>query len=248
MIIDAHTHLGYDHVFEHDFTPDELLMNMKTNKIDTSMVQPGITLDLKTVIKQHNTIASLSEENLGKIYGIANPSPHLPTTEYRKELERCVNEMGFVGVKLHPLGHAIDPNKSKGRKVFQIGSDLNIPIMVHTGTGIPWSLPSALIKPARDYPELKIIIAHSGGLLFAHEAALAAQLCPNIYLESSFLPGFLISRFCKDIGAERIMFGSDHGDNVTTELTKFRTLGLSDVELEWCLGKTAAKLFNIPKD
>ena len=117
MIIDAHTHLGYDHVFEHDFTPDELIMNMKTNKIDTSMVQPGITLDLKTIIKQHNTIASLSEEYPGKIYRIANPNPHLLTTEYRKELDRCVNELGFLGVKMHPLGHAIDPNRSKGRKV-----------------------------------------------------------------------------------------------------------------------------------
>jgi hypothetical protein len=42
------------------------------------------------------------------------------------------------------------------------------------------------------------------------------------------------------------MFGSDSGENVATELVKYRTMGLAEEELEWCLGKTAAKVFNLP--
>jgi len=65
-------------------------------------------------------------------------------------------------------------------------------------------------------------------------------------LETSWLPGFIISRFCNSLGAERIMFGSDHGDNAAAELAKFEAISLTDQELEWCLGKTAEKVFKIP--
>jgi len=245
MIIDTHTHLGYDYVYEEDFSLKDLLTNMEKNKVDISIVQPGTVLDLRTVISQHNAIADLSKDMHGKIFGMANPNPHLQRTIYHKELNRCVNDLGFVGVKLNPPAHAANPNQSIGRKVFETAMDLGVPVMVHTGSGIPWSLPSALIPVARDFPDLKIILAHSGGSMFASEAALTAQLCPNIYLEASWMPGFIVYRFCKTLGADRIMFGSDHGDNVATEVTKFRNMGLTDEELEWCLGKTAAKVFKI---
>ena len=246
MIIDTHTHLGYDYVFEEDFTFNELLTSMEKNRVDISIVQPGTVLDLKTVVEQHNAIADLARKMPGRIFGMANPNPHLPKDDYRGELERCVRDLGFVGVKMQTLGHGVDPGKSVGRRVFEVALDLKVPVMVHTGTGIPRSLPSALIPVAKDLPDLEIILAHCGGSMFASEAILAAQLCSSVHLETSWLPGFTIRRICRTLGADRVMFGSDHGDNVAAELTKFRTIGLTDEELEWCLGKTAAKVFMIP--
>ncbi len=245
MIVDSHTHLGYDYVFEEDFTLEDLLTNMERNKIDVSIVQPGSVLDLENVVKQHDAIAALSKDMRGRIFGMANPNPHLPRDDYRQELERCVNELGFVGVKLHPFAHAVNPDQSIGRKVFEAASDLGVPVMIHTGAGIPWALPSASIPIAKDFPELSIVLAHSGSSIFASESALAARLCHNIYLETSWLPGFVIRGLCRNLGADRIMFGSDHADNVATELTKFSSIGLTNEELEWCLGKTAARVFKI---
>jgi len=244
-IVDAHTHLGYDYIFEHDFSLHELLTNMEKNRVYASIVQPGTTLDLETAIKQHNAIAELSKKMPGRIFGMANPNPHLQEDEYYKELKRCVNNLGFVGVKMHPFAHAVNPNGLTGRKVFEAALNLKIPVMIHTGSGVPWSLPSALIPIAKNFPNLKIILAHSGGSLFIKEAILAAQLCSNIYLETSWLPSTAIRKACKTLGANRVMFGSDHGCNVATELTKFKTIGLNMEELEWCLGKTAIKVFKI---
>ena len=246
MIVDAHTHLGRDYVFEEDFTTERLLKGMETGKVDASIVQPGTTFDLKTVMEQHDYIAQLSKKMPKRIFGMANPSPHLPTDEYRKELKRCVEDLGFVAVKLHPWAHAANPNSSVGRKVFQAASDLGIAVMVHTGAGVPWALQSAIIPVAQEFQDLKIILAHCGSSIFSGEAALAAQLCPNVYLETSWLPNSSIYGYCKSVGADRVMFGSDSGENVATELVKFRTMGLSDDELEWCLGKTATKVFNLP--
>ncbi len=246
MIVDAHTHLGQDTVFEEDFTLERLLKGMETGKVDASIVQPGTTFDLKTVREQHNVIAELSKKMPNRIFGMANPSPHLPTPEYRRELERCVDKLGFVAVKLHPLAHAVNPNLSVGRKVFQTASDLGVTVMVHTGAGVPWALPSAIIPIAQEFRNLKIVLAHCGSSIFSGEAALAAQLCPNVYLETSWLPNLSIYNYCKSIGADRVMFGSDCGENVATELVKYRTMGLAEEELEWCLGKTATKVFNLP--
>jgi len=245
MIIDAHTHLGYDYVYEEDLSVELLISNMERNKIDISIVQPGTVLDLRTIIKQHNKIAALARKMPGRIFGMANPNPHLSASKYRKELERCIG-LGFVGVKLHPQAHAVNPSSSAGTNVFETALALGIPVMVHTGDGIPWTLPSKFIQIARKFPDLKIILAHCGGSMFTDEAILAGQLCPNIYLEPSWLPSMTIRGFCRILGANRLMFGSDMGENVASELAKFRSIGLTDEELEWCLCKTAAKVFRIP--
>ena len=247
MIVDAHTHLGYDTVFEIDFTLDNLLSGMEKNLIDVSIVQPGTTINLDNAVEQHNNIASLSKSMPKRIFGLANPNPHLETSIYIDELRRCIKDLGFVGVKLHPLAHAVNPTNLKGTKVFQAALNLGIPVMVHTGTGVPWSLPSTLISVAKNFPEVKIVIAHSGGNMFLNEAILAAQLCPNIYLETSWLPNVQIKRCCNTIGAQRIMLGSDQSINVATEITKYKTINLNEDELSWCLGKTAIKVFDLEK-
>ncbi|MBS7615563.1 amidohydrolase [Candidatus Bathyarchaeota archaeon] len=245
MIIDAHAHLGHDFVFEEDFILENLVSKMKENKVDISIVQPGTVLDLKGVVKQHNAIAKLSKKMPGRILGMANPSPHLLKEDYYKELKRCVEDLGFVGVKLHPLAHAVNPKGSMGKKVFESAVDLGVPVMVHTGTGGPWALPSAVVPVAMEFPKLKIILAHSGGSMYSEEAALAAKLCPNIYLETSWIPSITLLSFGRNIGVNRVMFGSDHPENIASELAKYRTVGFNDEELEWCLAKTAAKVFNI---
>jgi predicted TIM-barrel fold metal-dependent hydrolase len=246
MIIDVHTHLGYDYVFEENFTAENLVLNMDKNGIDACILQPGTTFDLKTIMEQHNAIANLAKKMPNRIFGMANPNPHLSTSKYRKELLRCVNELNFVAVKLHPLAHAVNPVLSAGRRVFETAFDLGIPVMVHTGSGIPWALPSAVMSMAVEFPSQKIILAHSGSAIFSNEASLAAKMCPNIFLETSWMPSISVREFCKTLGANRIMFGSDHSENMASELAKYYTIGLSDEEIGWCLGKTAKTVFKIP--
>ena len=44
---------------------------------------------------------------------------------------------------------------------------------------------------------------------------------------------------------ERLMLGTDLIGNVPIELAKYRSLGLTESQLAWCLGKTAAAVFGI---
>jgi len=247
MIIDTHAHLGEDKVFDEYFSKGELIKSQKENGIDITIVQPATVTSIEDVKRQHDEIFELCNQYPGRFYGMANPSPHLPDKVYEKEVKRCILELGFVGVKLQPFGHGVSPLSRNGRKVFAIAKELNIPVMVHTGSGIPWSHPALLHPIAEEYPELKIILAHAGMMVFAFDAAYLAKKHKNIFLECSWTAGFLIRTWIKDenIGKQKIMFGSDHADNAAAELVKYRSLDLTDEELEWTLGKTAKFVFGL---
>ena len=79
--------------------------------------------------------------------------------------------------------------------------------MVHTGPGIPFALPALCIPAARKYPHLKIILAHAGFAVFSAEAQVAASVCDNLYLETSWCIGEDIRWMIDTIGADRVMLG-----------------------------------------
>ncbi|RME59298.1 MAG: hypothetical protein D6790_10845 [Caldilineae bacterium] len=89
-------------------------------------------------------------------------------------------------------------------------------------------------------------MAHAGFAVFAAEAVVAAQLCPNIVLEPSWCASFQVAGMVKAVGPERVMFGSDHPSNVASELAKLRSIDLSPEALAWVLGRTARRVFGLP--
>jgi hypothetical protein len=244
MIVDAHAHLGWDEVFDHDFTEEDLVKSQRMNGIDVTLVQPAITHELDSAVRYHDAIAELASRYPGRFRGIANPDPHLSGGAWEREVRRCIRELGFVGVKMHPAAHAVNPLGRHGRLVFEACATLGVPLIVHTGSGIPWSAPSLIAPMATMFPDLDVVVAHSGMMVLAGEAARLAQECPNVHLELSWTAGFLARRWATDFGAHRLLFGSDHAENAATELAKIRSAGLSDEEMDMVLGGTAAKVFD----
>lgn len=244
MIVDAHAHLGCDEIFDEDFTEEALLTSQRENSIDVTLVQPGTVHDVAGVRLQHNAIADLAARHPGRFYGIANPNPHLSKDAYEREVRRCVEGLNFVGLKVHPFAHAVNPLGAHGRRAFALAQEMGLPVMVHTGAGIPWAAPSLLDPIAEAHPDLRIVVAHAGGMLSA-EAGLLAARRPNVYLETSWIGGFHVRRWVRQFGAGRVMFGSDHADNAVVEITKLRTTDLSEEELSRVLGGSAATVFGL---
>jgi len=245
FLVDVHAHLGWDQVFEHRFGRDELVEVQREWGIDVTLVQPASCHTLEDVRRQHDEVARLADDFPGRFYGMANPNPHLPASDYREELFRCVRRLGFVGVKLHPNAHSLSPASEEGRRVFRLAAELGVPVMVHTGNGIPAALPTKVASPAAAFPEVPIILAHSGMMIFSEEALQVAREYENVYLEVSWTPSFLVREFVEEIGADRVLFGSDHADNVPTELTKLKSAGLGEEELQRILGGTAAEIYDL---
>lgn len=245
MIIDVHAHLGWDCVFDENFTEEEQMIKHDRHGISKTILQPGTCHDIETVRKQHDEIAAVARKYPGQFFGMANPNPHLEDAIYENEVRRCVEELHFVSIKMHSFAHAVNPAGKDGRKVFRLASELGVPVMVHTGSGIPFANPSNLISAAEEYPDVKIIMAHCGQMVLSGEVSTVMKHCGNIYADVSWTGGFLVRHWVHDFGANRFMFGSDHADNACTELSKIKSCGIGEEEQEWILHKTAEAVFKL---
>jgi predicted TIM-barrel fold metal-dependent hydrolase len=243
VLIDAHEHLGDCRVFDTDVAEETVLAAVERHGLDRVLVMPFPGARDPAAV--HDRIAALTRSTRGRVRGIVNLNPHQDHAAYAAEAERCVSGMGFVALKLHTLGHSVEPSSVDGRMVFAEAARLRVPVMVHTGAGQPFASPSHVLPLAREWPDLPVILAHAGMGVAAREAGLVAQLCPNVYLETSWC-GILDTAMLAELaGPDRLMLGSDGARNLGVELVKYRALGLSPAELGGCLGGTATTVFRL---
>ena len=235
-VVDAHAHMGTCNVFDLDVSFETLLGVMDANEVKTALVQPFPGCE--EPMKLHDRIAEMSAQYPERFYGIASINPHLGNT-CLEEIKRCVEDLGFVGVKLHTIGHAVLPTSSDALHVCELANDLRVPLLVHTGTGIPFALPSLCLPVARRFPGLKLILCHAGYAVFVAEATLVAKEAPNIYLEPSWCTSVQLKRMIRELGSERVLMGSDLPDNLAPEIAKAKLIGLTDGELSDYLGGSA---------
>ena len=242
-IIDTHCHLGTSKLSGNTITEEDLLYSMDTHGVDIALVMPHAVTD--DPIAAHDAVSELCRNYPNRFRGIVNLSPLWREDDYRIEASRCIMELNFVALKLNPMQHLTSPMMSNADKVFDTASDLGVPVIVHTGMGAPWALPSLCIPQARRHSELPIILAHAGFVLYSSEAYVAASECENIYLEPSWCTIHFVKWLVKRLSTERILFGSDVVDNLPVELTKYRSLGLKENDLENILGRTAKRVFKL---
>lgn len=243
MIIDTHVHIGEERKFDVYCPPEKLLPIMDQNNIDISIVQPQC--GSPSLIEDHRLIAKMAKENCGRIYGMAVFDPVGQANELEDLANWAINKLGFVALKLHTYGFSVSPLNKYGQRIFEVAHKLKVPVMVHTGKGVPQALPALLIPIAKKYPDLPIIISHGGGYIYFQEAIVVAHECPNTYIETSWVTAPNLKTFVKEIGSNRVMFGSDSYDNVSASLCTYRSLGFDDETLEACLGGTAEKVFKL---
>lgn len=141
------------------------------------------------------------------------------------------------------MQHLASPTMENANKVFDTAEDLGVPVIVHTGLGVPLAMPSLCIPQARHHPQLPIILAHAGYGEYSAEGSVVPSECPNVNLEPSWCPVTEVRTMIRHHGAERVLFESDHPDNVPVELAKYRAAHLSEHELAECLSGTDERLF-----
>src|SRR5262245_11253305 len=157
----------------------------------------------------HDAIAALARSS-GRVAGIVNLNPHCDRSAYAAEAERCVRELGFVALKLHTVGHAVDPMSRDGRVVFEEATRLGVPVMIHTGgVGEPFASPSHCLPLAAEFSDTPVVLAHAGMSVSTREAAIVAQARDNVWLETSWCSILDLLFLVDFLGPERLMMGSD---------------------------------------
>lgn len=242
-IIDTHVHLGTSRFSGTSSSPEEIMAAMDSHGVTASLVMPQPTLE--SIPEVHKKIADMSRKYPGRIYGMASLDPWMDEADYVRQAATCMTEYGFVAIKLHPLGHNISPLSPHCDKIYETARRYDVPVLVHTGIGNPFSLPSLVIEPANRYPDVTFVLSHAGFAVYTDEAVIAAKTCDNIILEPSWCPTYTVRKMVDQIGADRMVMGSDHISNLPVELTKFQAIGLSEQQLEQIFHYTPQRIFKI---
>ena len=177
-------------------------------------------------------------------------NPLLGERAVMREVERCVAQPGFRGIKLEIANNAAHPCM---RHVAKAARTFNLPVLQHS-----WSVvnirnsqhqsdPSTTALFARRNPDVKIIMAHLTGIGF--RGVLEAKGLPNLYVDTSggFPEEGLIEYAAEHLGADHVLYGSDLPIRENS-VTIGRILGakISAADKHRMLFGNTARLLNLP--
>lgn len=242
-IFDTHTHVGVARHSNRSCTPEELLLNMDRHGVDRSLVIPFPVVD--DYRSQHDLIGQAVRTHPDRLNGAACLFPLIGRSIFQDEVRRCREHYGFAALKLQPQYHGLNPMSASSEFFFETALANQMVVVCHTGSGLPLSSPALLMVAARKFPDLTIVVAHSGGSIFVHEAIVAALFCPNIVLELSTLMPHHVLEVLGQVASDRLMIGSDLPESLETEIGKILTLDAPEADKRNILNETGCRVFGV---
>ncbi|WBB54656.1 amidohydrolase family protein [Verrucosispora sp. WMMD573] len=244
-LIDVHGHFGRSAATGYRADADAMLAAMDRHGVATTLVMPQPDADRGASEQVHAEVLDAAARWPRRIEGIVNIDPRLREADYRQAAGALLADATFVAIKIHTHGFRVAPDDEVCDKVFRLAADHGVPVMIHTGLGGPHTLPHRALAPARRYPAVPTVLCHAGFGAFCGEAIEVAQDRPNVYLEPSWCPAFSVRKMVRCLGAHRVMFGSDHIENIPVELAKFDAVRLTPAERRQVFAATAAAVFRL---
>jgi predicted TIM-barrel fold metal-dependent hydrolase len=165
------------------------------------------------------------------------------------ELERCLGELNFRGVKFHNWLQGFSVGHPVIDEVCEIAGAHGAPVLFHDGTP-PFSLPSQIALLAKRHPQTQIILGHCG--LYEHwrEAAEALRAAPNLWgcICGPHVAG--MKHLLKRCDMSRLVWGSDQGYTLAEcypyRLNVMNLLEISSMDRAAILATNARRLLNLP--
>lgn len=174
--------------------------------------------------------------------------PRKPATY--EQADRMLKQEKCVGIKIHPEEH-VYPVAEHGHKAFELAARHGKVVLSHSGEKN--SLPADLVSLANGFPQTQLLLAHLGcgwDSDLSHQVrAIQASRHGNVHVDtssgSSLLPG-LIEWAVKEVGAERLLFGTDTPLYFTAmQRARIDHADISDADKRLILRANAVRLFKL---
>jgi predicted TIM-barrel fold metal-dependent hydrolase len=224
-IIDVHTHVFPEKIAMRAVSNvgNYYSIEMGENGTAEGLIKSAFDLDAKFVISS----AALKVENVrhGNDFLFecvkSYPERFIPLGSVHQDMEYddIKNELEYIkskggrGLKLHPDFQNFKIEDTKMFGIYQLASDLALPILFHVGDeNTVNSTPKALRFVADKFPDLEIIAAHMGGYR-AWDESDEYLVGSRVYMDTSDALLVLSPERVFDMinrhGADKVMFGSD---------------------------------------
>jgi len=253
MIIDSHIHLT---TIEHWKKSD--LSNIVSNvlkQMDSVDIDKAVILNLTNPIYADNvSLAEVLTKHNDRFFYFANLDYlHYDSVD---QIETLVKEHGFSGLKIHPRFQCLDPLNSYMYPIYEKAIDLNIPVLIccfmqSKIIELEKIQPYAIDKLAKMYPDLKIIMAHSGWPR-VWDSYHIVKSNDNVYMDLSLiLTKFKQTSIIKDMAYmletldRKIIYGSDYPEvSFSDYLNEFHQVssGLSQEKIDNICYKNILKI------
>lgn len=247
-VIDCHAHLYHRsrHTWE---TDDRKLMEaadkLGIDQLCCSILPPRRPATAAAFRECNAWMAEAIKRFPGRVLGYCHVNPG-HTREALDEIRRCVEERGFIGIKLYNEYTCTEPVVFP---IVELAIELDVPILHHAGHAhyVIEEQPRIsdgghLAELSRRYPEAKLICAHVCGGGDWEWTIKALRHAPGVFLDTSgsVTDEGVVERAAQVLGVDRLVFGCDM--SMTASVGRIRGANLSAADKEKILGGNMAKL------
>ncbi|NYT02482.1 MAG: amidohydrolase family protein [Methanosarcinales archaeon] len=262
MIIDFHTHLYPESVAAKVFpaarkklkvevagtgSPSDLGQRMRSAGVDRAVVLP-LAKGTRDVSSVNRWTLSVLEEGMIP-FGAVHPFME----DLEEELDR-LQAQGCRGVKMMPLLQEVFPDDPRSARLYEGLIERKMLLVTHAGKDPlereeVYGTPEHFARMVECYPELRVVLAHLGGLRMWDE--VQRHLLPaarEVYFDTAYVSHYLsrgeMIDLIEEIGADRVLFGTDYPwEDPGTGLQILRSLELPKIDL--LLYGNAARLLSL---
>ena len=227
MIIDFHTHIfppkiaagairslkatsGYQNFT--DGTAEGLLKSMEAGGVALSVNLPVLT-NPDSFFK---TLEHLERDNAGEKRIISFAAIHPRCDDIAGKID-LISQMGFKGVKLHPLFQDEPIDSDRTEYLIDCASKRGLLTMIHPGFDVSFpdmkhAEPEKIVRMLEDVKPEGVILAHMGALEYWDE--VSDMLCGrNVFFDTSFSMHLLgeekFVSLARKHGVDKVLFGTD---------------------------------------
>jgi len=230
--------------------PDPFITYLKTQGVRYAVVLPECAPATSGFVPTEEVIQYCRGQEMLIPFTSMNPNVH---SDLALKLQFYVENCGIKGLKLHPSYQFFYPNESRLYPLYATAQELGIPIIFHIGSSIfkgtrlKYCDPIYLDDLAVDFPDLKIIMAHSGRGFWYDECFSLSRLHQNVYMDITGLPPQNLLSYFPDLekNSEKVLFGSDWPTmptGIAKNIEAIKSLPLSERAIEAILCKNARKI------
>lgn len=227
------------------------LAAMDAGGVDRALISAWVAP--RNAMISNDEVAGFVAQAGGRLVGVGSVDISRPMAAMR-EVRRCVQELGFKGIRVLPWLWEVPPTDRRFYPVYAACCEMGVPFCTQIGHAGPL-MPSEVGRPiyldqvAIDFPELTIVGGHIG-YPWTDEAIAVATKHERVYIDTSAYtvpryPAQLVE-YLRGHGRHKVLFGSNYPMiQPGHALQGLERLGLDDETKALFLAGNAARVYGL---